>query len=185
MILLLTPGALLHPQRRVRLKVHLYEGMRVLKSPLCQTSPSHSCAFCSLWCVPQCHCRGDTRFVLLSPCQARLHRALLPLQELFCTAGHERKGCSLVGCVGEDADNLEGSLALIPATKQMLHGWAVAIRDPAWRIRTAHGKMCVVLCLEPIPLVRVVMYGPHPALKCVAGVVNMQKCFAWGRVQAL
>lgn len=40
MILLLTPGALLHPHRRVQLKVHLYEGMRVLKAPCARLPPA-------------------------------------------------------------------------------------------------------------------------------------------------
>lgn len=85
----------------------------------------------------------------------------------------------------EEADNLEGRLALSPATKQCCHIWAVVIRAPALRIRTADGKMCAVLCLEGTLHVKVLMYRPHPPLKCVAGVVNMQKCSGWGRVQAL
>lgn len=45
--------------------------------------------------------------------------------------------------------------------------------------------MCVVLCLELILHANVVMYSLHPPLKCVAEVVNMQKCFIWGRAHAL
>lgn len=80
---------------------------------------------------------------------------------------------------------MKADLPLFQPLNKCCHGWAVVIRAPALRIRTAHGKMYVVLCLELIPHVKVVMYSRHPPLKCVAGAVNMQKCFMWGRVPAL
>lgn len=90
-----------------------------------------------------------------------------------------------MGHVGKGLITLKAGLPLFQPLNKCCQGWAVVVHVPALRIRAAHGKMCVVLCLEPIPRVKVVMYSPHPPLKCVAGVVNMQKCFAWGRVQSL
>lgn len=80
---------------------------------------------------------------------------------------------------------MKADLPLFQPLNKCCHGWAAVIRAAALRIRTAHGKMYVVLCLELIPHVKVVMYSRHPPLKCVAGAVNMQKCFVWGRVPAL